>query len=577
MNARTQRGGRYLRSWRYAPLGRYSWDTLLVCNAITDQCIIMSTLQLALVPLVGRGGDSTSGILMSTNNRKSSSSSCAEPQRSGTKRPRKYRPYISLLNVPMDDCQVPRSGSSEHAVEFGRTEILTSLYAACGCLDNKNKEATDNDSSNKSGPESHKKKQKNERKETKRPMNGTKLPICAHCRDAEGWCMRLLSRKLLRLVLVHENLSSSDDATLAIDPSTATGSDNYNCTYRVQIRGENAPHCVSIDGAKCAVVPQGNNNDPMMLQHEKDDEGWTTQPQVVTMGSVISFHHPGENYDTTNQDERSGKSLHFQLCLIRDTTETGSPSNGCVEEVQRGSCSKKNTTESTHSPVGAGSSQLLASSCDCDGNEKPLTQRSDLSERKIGQNGSCSESQHYAVMAAGTVPRPTSTGATSSSQAQTVPDNVAFGITATVGGDDDRNGKESQISALDDPPSASVGERNGVEAGSSGVAVATSSVASEEVGSTAHPSQSTVEVPSSIPQDQGSTSPALLPPRRSPRRHTPRQQTSASQISSPVPGRSSESTAEIPSSCPPHQMQVAEGQEHQEGPGSASISAVPSA
>lgn len=67
-------------------------------------------------------------------------------------------------------------------------------------------------------------------------MNGTKLPICAHCRDAEGWCMRLLSRKLLRLVLVHENLSSSDDATLAIDPSTATGSDNYNCTYRVQIR-----------------------------------------------------------------------------------------------------------------------------------------------------------------------------------------------------------------------------------------------------------------------------------------------------------------------------------------------------
>lgn len=160
MNARTQRGGRYLRSWRYAPLGRYSWDTLLVCNAITDQCIIMSTLQLALVPLVGRGGDSTSGILMSTNNRKSSSSSCAEPQRSGTKRPRKYRPYISLLNVPMDDCQVPRSGSSEHAVEFGRTEILTSLYAACGCLDNKNKEATDNDSSNKSGPESHKKKQK---------------------------------------------------------------------------------------------------------------------------------------------------------------------------------------------------------------------------------------------------------------------------------------------------------------------------------------------------------------------------------------------------------------------------------
>ena len=478
----------------------------------------MSTLQLALVPLVGRGGgDSTSGIL---NNRKSSPSSCADnnsnkKSRSGTKRPRRYRPYISLRNEQMDESRIPRHGRCQTAVEFGRTEILTCLYAACGCLDAA-------DSSDTSGPESHNKnekqtKQTNETKEPKRPTSGTKLPICAHCREAESWCLRYLSRKLIRLMLVHENPPSSSDYAAAgtiIDPSSCTRSDN--CTYRVQKRGENAPHCVSIDGIQCAAV-QGNNNNngPMMQQqqqHEKDDEGWTTQPRVVTMGSVISFHHPGENNNKGNrQDERSGKSLHFQLCLVRDTTETGSPSNGCVEVVRTGG--------TCCSPVGAGagSSQSSASSCDCGSNDnsKPLTQRS-MSEPKIGQNGSCSESQHYHV-----------------------PPVI--------------NGKESQISALDDPPSAPAGERNDIEAGSSGVAVA------------AHPSESTVEVPSSIPQDPGPTSPALLPPRRSLRRHSPRRQTSASQTSNPAPaGRSSESTAEISSSCPPsHPMQRSEGQEYQ--------------
>lgn len=489
----------------------------------------MSAIKLALVPLVrvGRGGDSTCTSGISSNRKPSSSCAENENETSGSgsrcsgrrnKRPRKHRPYISLRNGPIGDCQ-PSGSTGSCAVEFGRTEILTSTYAACGCLNEVASTSSSGDASKKSGPgESHKKKQRNEKEETEKPINGTNLPLCHHCREAESWCLRFLSRKIMRLILVQENPSSSDGPSSSAD---ATGSDNY--TYRVQIRGENAPHCVSIDGIKCAVV-QGNDNDPMtqQQQHEKDDEGWTTLPQVVTMGSVISFHHPGENNDTSNQHERSGKSLHFQLCLIRDTAETGSPSNGCVEVVQvpRGSCSKKDTTCTTGStccsPVAAGSSRSLASSCDCASNSKPLTQRSNMSESKIGQNGSCSESQHYhvpPVMATATVT--TNNGANSSSQAQTVPGNVAFRITAVVGGDD-RNRKESQISALDDPPSAPIGERNGVEAGKSGVAVATSSVASEEGGSTAHPSQSTVEVPSSIPQDPGSTSPALLPPRRSP-------------------------------------------------------------
>ena len=154
---------------RSAPLGRHSRDTLLVCNAITDHNIIMSTPELALVPLVGRGGDSTSGI---SSNRKPSSSRAEKSENitSGScigsghrkKRPRRYRPYMSLLNAPIGDCQTSGSGNS-CAVELGRTEILTSTYAACGCLD-RDAATASGDTVKKSGPELH--EQKNEKKET---------------------------------------------------------------------------------------------------------------------------------------------------------------------------------------------------------------------------------------------------------------------------------------------------------------------------------------------------------------------------------------------------------------------------
>ena len=119
----------------------------------------MSTLEPALVPLLF-GHDSQGKCILRTNSPMASCVGNANKRDGKQKRTRQYRPYISL--VP--SAGLASIGSNNHggggggggggAVEFGRTEILTSLYAACGCL-----EASDDDkkeTGKKSGSEPYK-------------------------------------------------------------------------------------------------------------------------------------------------------------------------------------------------------------------------------------------------------------------------------------------------------------------------------------------------------------------------------------------------------------------------------------
>ena len=103
---------------------------------------------------------------------------CATTPPKRRKRTRQYRPYISL---------VPESGKN---VEFGRTAILTSQYAHCGCLWSEANTLTEE---SKSDPVAGK---------TKKNNTGAKLNLCRRCREAESWCVRFLSRKLMRITPV---------------------------------------------------------------------------------------------------------------------------------------------------------------------------------------------------------------------------------------------------------------------------------------------------------------------------------------------------------------------------------------
>jgi len=488
----------------------------------------MGSLTPALVPRVGLVGDSGSGILR-INRRPTVTSTCAGYENDGpkistasAKRPkrtrqyRQYRPYISLIpeSEKQGDGSLCGGGGS---VEFGRRAILTSQYASCGCLEANTSNSSDDDTKDtctgnksKSDPDAGNKKKK---------KTGAKLNLCQHCREAESWCMRFLSRKLMKVtripLAVHKN---------PIMDCTDCSSDY---TYRVQIRGENTLQFVSIDGSECTVITNNSNGDDSM--HETDGE-WKTvgtgssQEQVVTLGSIISFRYPGENSAASGGGERSSKSLHFQLCLV-SVSEMESAS-GVEVVVQRSS--QAQTQVQAHDMEADGSD-------DAENESKPLTQRSDISTPRIGQNGSCSESQHCVPAAA------------------VVGENLGVSIPVAVdvnaGG---IGGGESQISALDNPPAthAAIGNEK------SGSAVAMTAVAApaaclSPTGSAPNASSSSSEeVPSSMPQNhQEATcmSPALLP-RRSPRR-SPSSHANLLQAT-PASGRS-EFTVEVPSSSPP--------------------------
>ena len=315
-----------------------------------SQCTMSLAPALVPVPVVGPG----CGAQNEKNNvgpNTSTTTTTTPPKR--RKRTRQYRPYISL---------VPESGKND-AVEFGRTAILTSQYACCGCLWSEANTLTEEP---KSDPDAGKSKKNN---------TGAKLNLCRRCREAESWCVRFLSRKLMRITpvappAVHKN--PTPDCTCNDCTS------DYTHAYRVQIRGENTPQFVSIDGSEC------------MATRETDGE-WKTvvgTSSVVTLGSIISFRYPGENSAARGGGERSSKSLHFQLCMV-SVSETGFASGVHVETAVQPSGNPKDCQAQAHD-----------TSMGMDGSDDAgkfgsnlLTQRPGISTPRIGQNGNDSESQ----------------------------------------------------------------------------------------------------------------------------------------------------------------------------------------
>ena len=334
------------------------------------------------------------------NNVGPNTSNTATNPRKRRKRTRQYRPYISL---------VPESGKND-AVEFGRTAILTSQFAHCGCLWSERSEANTLTQEPKSDPDAGK---------TQKNNTGAQLNLCRRCREAERWCVRFLSRKLMRI-------TSTRVAPPAVHKSPTP---DCNCndrtsdctyTYRVQIRGENTPQFVSIRGSECMEVSNNCNGDDST--RETDGE-WKTVG-TVTLGSIISFRYPGENSAARGGGERSSKSLHFQLCMV-SVTETEFASGGHVETAVQPSgypkdCQAHDT--SMGMPDGSDDAGNIGSN--------PLTQRPGISTPRIGQNGNDSERLivlEAAVTApaaclspnAGSVPN-----ASSSSSTQEVPSSI---------------------------------------------------------------------------------------------------------------------------------------------------------
>lgn len=282
------------------------------------------------------------------------------------KRTRQYRPYISL---------VPESGKN---VEFGRTAILTSQYAHCGCLWSEANTLTEE---SKSDPVAGK---------TKKNNTGAKLNLCRRCREAESWCVRFLSRKLMRITpvappAVHKN--PTPDCTCNDCTS------DYTHAYRVQIRGENTLQFVSIDGSECMAISNNCNGDDSDSTRETE---WKTvgtgssqtHELVVTLGSIISFRYPGENSAARGGGERSSKSLHFQLCLV-SVSETEFASGAHVETAVQPTGNPKDCQAQAHDTSMGMDGSDDAGKIGSD----PLTQRPGISTPRIGQSGNGSESQ----------------------------------------------------------------------------------------------------------------------------------------------------------------------------------------
>jgi len=494
----------------------------------------MSTLEPALVPLVF-GHDSQGKCILRTNSPMASSVGNANKRDGKQKRTRQYRPYISLVpsagQASIGSNNHGGGGGGGGAVEFGRTEILTSLYAACGCL-----EASDDDkkeTGKKSGSEPYKEKADMKKR------NGAKLNLCRHCREAEAWATRFLSRKLMRLIpgttcsgaAVHKNPSSHGTRTdLATD---------RNCTYRVQIRGENTPQFVSIGGSKCEMVRDTD---------DENDPGWknvgvgtaSSSARPLALGSIISFHYPscgGKHSDESAEEERSGKSLHFQLCLVSTLSETGSASSVVRVEVDQRlptknsacRCDARNEAANPDDPLcsnnSASEEKVLSDDMEEDGSDdtdiQPLTQNSDTSAPRICQNGSCSESQHY--------DSPIIADVRANSLHESIPEGVAAAVAAGR-----RCGEESsQVITVDHLPSVMQTGENGSKSELATLALtATSPLVSTArllcTSPAPNATPSTEGVSSSIPKDRGSISCALLP-RCSPRRHSLRRHVNITQ------------------------------------------------
>lgn len=291
---------------------------------------------------------------------------CATTPPKRRKRTRQYRPYISL---------VPESGKN---VEFGRTAILTSQYAHCGCLWSEANTLTEE---SKSDPVAGK---------TKTNTTGAKLNLCRRCREAESWCVRFLSRKLMRITpvappAVHKN--PTPDCTCNDCTS------DYTHAYRVQIRGENTLQFVSIDGSECMAISNNCNGDDSDSTRETE---WKTvgtgssqtHELVVTLGSIISFRYPGENSAARGGGERSSKSLHFQLCLV-SVSETEFASGAHVETAVQPTGNPKDCQAQAHDTSMGMDGSDDAGKIGSD----PLTQRPGISTPRIGQSGNGSESQ----------------------------------------------------------------------------------------------------------------------------------------------------------------------------------------
>ena len=263
-------------------------------------------------------------------------------------------------------------------MEFGRTAILTSQYAHCGCLWSEANTLTEESKSDLVAGK------------TKKNNTGAKLNLCRRCREAESWCVRFLSRKLMRITpvappAVHKN--PTPDCTCNDCTS------DYTHAYRVQIRGENTLQFVSIDGSECMAISNNCNGDDSDSTRETE---WKTvgtgssqtHELVVTLGSIISFRYPGENSAARGGGERSSKSLHFQLCLV-SVSETEFASGVHVETAVQSSGNPKDCQAQAHD-----------TSMGMDGSDdagkigsNPLTQRPGISTPRIGQSGNDSESQ----------------------------------------------------------------------------------------------------------------------------------------------------------------------------------------
>lgn len=174
---------------------------------------------------------------------------CAPPSSAHAEMRRGHLPYIPLASPPDLDCG--------GAFCFGRAEILTSTFAACGCLPS----------------------------------------LCCHCEEANGWGVRFLSRRMLRLLPDRDNEEERGDRV----------------SFRAQIRGENASRTVLVDGRP-------------ILGRRKRGEGGTGDwigGCLVRPGSVVSFAHP-EHQGRGQGGGRDGRILSFQMHVQAGAGRSGS-------------------------------------------------------------------------------------------------------------------------------------------------------------------------------------------------------------------------------------------------------------
>ena len=174
---------------------------------------------------------------------------CAPPSSAHAEMRRGHLPYIPLASPPDLDCG--------GAFCFGRAEILTSTFAACGCLPS----------------------------------------LCCHCEEANGWGVRFLSRRMLRLLPDRDNEEERGDRV----------------SFRAQIRGENASRTVLVDGR------------PILGRRKRGGGGtgdWIGGC-LVRPGSVVSFAHP-EHQGRGQGGGRDGRILSFQMHVQAGAGRSGS-------------------------------------------------------------------------------------------------------------------------------------------------------------------------------------------------------------------------------------------------------------